>query len=237
MHCNQIYCYRNTRKKSCSVGTIEEEKARESCGCSAATGRAKWIILHTHTGRVRHGLVGVGGKRLSIFGVTGKTPPLHPHLWLPFQFFLLFFFFFFLLKYYPRVGCTLNFLPTQKTAAKCQVSARMLASFCGPPPNVRMRGTCGNCRSCSNVATRCSPPSSNITTSGWNWKSSSGLSLAVKFHNLPRPSQQLGAQCPIALATGSCCGRCCHSRETAALRMQQNTCFYAIATELETVSF
>lgn len=95
MHCNQIYCYRNTRKKSCSVGTIEEEKARESCGCSAATGRAKWIILHTHTGRVRHGLVGVGGKRLSIFGVTGKTPPLHPHLWLPFQFFLLFFFFFF----------------------------------------------------------------------------------------------------------------------------------------------
>lgn len=101
MHCNQIYCYRNTRKKSCSVGTIEEEKARESCGCSAATGRAKWIILHTHTGRVRHGLVGVGGKRLSIFGVTGKTPPLHPHLWLPFQFFLLFFFFFFIIEILP----------------------------------------------------------------------------------------------------------------------------------------
>lgn len=128
MHCNQIYCYRNTRKKSCSVGTIEEEKARESCGCSAATGRAKWIILHTHTGRVRHGLVGVGGKRLSIFGVTGKTPHCIRICGFHFNFSPLFLFFF-LLKYYPRVGCTLNFLPTQKTAAKCQVSARMLASF------------------------------------------------------------------------------------------------------------
>jgi len=141
----------------------------DSSGCSAATGtgRAKWIILHTKLDEDEKGfrMVVVGKEAKHFWGHRMKTPPRHPHLWLPFQSFIRFFrpLFFFIEILPPS---RLHFeLPTHaEECCKMSSVSEALASFCGPPPNVRMRGTCGSYCSCSsNIASCCH--TSNITNS------------------------------------------------------------------------